>query len=107
MEQQRADRLELSPSAPLFGTQTLLADGAPGERERALLRDERLEPQQFDVRGVSRFPGARRPLRVPLEDPEVEDAEIEDDGTQSIVLRFSLPAGSYATTVLREVMKVP
>lgn len=103
-EQPRADRLEISPSAPLFGTKTLLADGRPGEAERAVIAEEGLEPPMFDVRGAGEFPGERRPMRVPVAGAEV--AEVPGDPA-SIEIRFDLPRGSYATVVLREVMKAP
>jgi tRNA pseudouridine13 synthase len=47
--------------------------------------------------------GERRALRVPLADAQVSSAQ--DDGERRLVLGFSLPAGSFATAVLREVMK--
>jgi len=43
--------------------------------------------------------GERRPLRVPLREHSVT-ADADD-----IVVEFALPPGSYATTVLDEVMK--
>jgi tRNA pseudouridine13 synthase len=43
--------------------------------------------------------GERRPLRVPL-----GGVDVTADGGD-LVLAFSLPKGSYATSVLREVMK--
>ncbi len=105
-EQPRADRLEISPSAPLFGTDTLLADGAPGERERALIADEGLTPAAFRVRGAGEMEGERRPVRIPITDPVAEDLPAEPGATEHVlVVSFSLPRGSYATTVLREVMK--
>ena len=45
--------------------------------------------------------GERRPLRVPLLEPK---AGLDAEG---LVLEFGLPRGSYATAVLREIMKVP
>ena len=43
--------------------------------------------------------GERRPLRVPL-----AGASARQEGTD-LFLSFSLPKGSYATSVLREIMK--
>ncbi len=94
-EQPRADRLEISPSGPLYGFKVTLAQGRPGEVERQLLEQEQLALQ--DWRRV-RLEGARRPFRFPLYDPQLDF----DDG---LVLRFWLPAGCYATVVLNEVMK--
>jgi tRNA(Glu) U13 pseudouridine synthase TruD len=47
------------------------------------------------------LPGERRPLRVPLLDPEI--AVAARDG--AIRLEFDLPAGAFATAVLSEVRK--
>ena len=102
VEQPRADAGEISPSAPMFGTKTLLADGGPGEVERAVLAEEGLAPPMFDVRGAGEFTGERRPMRIPVVAAEVR--EIADDATAAEV-RFDLPRGSYATIVLAEVMK--
>lgn len=96
-EQPRADRFEISPSGALFGPKCLLAEGAPGERERALLAETRLSLEEFRLPGI-KLKGARRPYRVPLTDVHVD----WDDGLR---LEFRLPPGSYATQVLREVMK--
>jgi tRNA pseudouridine13 synthase len=101
-EQPRADRLEISPSAPLFGTKVLVADGRPGEFERALLAEEELTRGLFRVDGVGEFTGERRPMRVPVEGAEVRD--VPGDAA-AIEVRFDLPRGSYATVVLNEVMK--
>ncbi|MHC4861861.1 MAG: tRNA pseudouridine(13) synthase TruD, partial [Planctomycetota bacterium] len=98
-EQPRADALEISPSAPLFGKKVVLAEDEPGRRERALLEEEKLDPEDFRLPGM-RFNGERRPLRVPIEEPRVRP-----EGDDAILVSFSLPRGSYATTVLREVMK--
>ncbi len=98
-EQSRADALEVSPSAPLFGTKTTLAEGEPGRRERELLAEEDLDLEDFRLPGF-RFTGERRPIRVPL-----GDARVRPEGDDVILVGFSLPRGSYATTVLREIMK--
>ena len=47
--------------------------------------------------------GARRPLRVPVIDPQTEGG-IDEHG-HYVRLAFELPAGAFATVVLREVMK--
>lgn len=105
-EQPRADRLEISPSAPLLGTDTLLADGVPGERERALIAEEGLTPAAFRVRGAGEMEGERRPVRIGITDPVAEELPAVPGATENVlVVSFSLPRGSYATTVLREVMK--
>jgi tRNA pseudouridine13 synthase len=96
-EQPRADQFEISPSGPLFGMKTLLAKGEPGRRERALLAEHRLSPEDFKIAGL-KIRGARRPYRFELKQPKIW----WDDG---LVVSFQLQAGAYATTVLAEIMK--
>ncbi len=74
--------------------------GTPLKIERELLREAGLFPADFDLPGGLRMEGERRPLRVPLRTPSVS---AEPDG--NLVVAFSLPKGSYATTVLREIIK--
>jgi tRNA pseudouridine13 synthase len=98
IEQSRANRLEISPSGPLFGPKTLLAEGRPGQQERDLLEESGLSLAEFRLPGI-KFKGARRPLRVPL-------ADIQATWDDGLILSFRMPPGSYATEVLREIMKV-
>ena len=96
-EQPRADRFEISPAGPLFGKKYLPAQGEPGDREQALLRQEGVSLEDFGVPSVN-LDGGRRPYRIPL-------ADIDfwwDDGA---MISFVLPAGGYATMALREIMK--
>jgi len=97
VEQPRVDRFEISPSGPLFGPKALLAEGEPGRQERELLGESGLSLAEFRLPGI-KLRGARRPLRIPLSDVQVS----WDEG---LILSFRLPAGGYATEVLREVMK--
>ncbi|MBI3831614.1 MAG: tRNA pseudouridine(13) synthase TruD [Planctomycetes bacterium] len=98
-EQPRADAFELSPSGPLYGPKTPLAEGEPGRIEREVLAASGVSVEDFGRKEAERQPGARRALRIPLlEAPEVsEDAE-------GLVLKFALPSGAYATVVLRELL---
>ncbi len=97
VEQPRADRLEISPSGPLFGPDMLLAEGEPGRRESALLAEQGLTLNAFDIAGV-RIRGARRPYRFKLKDATAW----WDDG---LMVSFQLEPGAYATTVMAEIMK--
>jgi tRNA pseudouridine13 synthase len=99
VEQPRADRLEISPSGPLFGFKVLLAQGEAGRLETELLAAEALRLEDFRLAGGLAMEGERRPLRVPLGEPSV-CREGND-----LLLAFFLPKGSYATSVLREIMK--
>ena len=98
-EQPRADSFEISPTAPLFGYKTKLAGGKTGQIEQELLDKEDLTLESFRLSGGLAMDGERRPLRVPIHAPE---GIMDED---SLLVSFSLPKGSFATTVLTEVMK--
>ena len=96
-EQKRVASFEISPSGPMYGTKTLLAQGLPGIREQAVLTDYELSLDDFSLPGL-RIRGNRRPYRFKLTDPKVW----WDEG---VMVSFELPPGAYATTVMAEVMK--
>jgi tRNA pseudouridine13 synthase len=96
-EQERADRIEISPSGPIYGYKVTLAHGAPGEVEQRVLAGQGLELDDWRLRGL-KLKGARRPLRFPLR-------EVELSYDKGLLLSFALPPGCYATAVLREVIK--
>ncbi|RNC66619.1 MAG: tRNA pseudouridine(13) synthase TruD [Desulfuromonadales bacterium] len=98
-EAPRAVCFEISPTGPLFGCRMMRPEGTQGELERSLLENEGLALESFDLSGGLRMEGERRPLRVPLGEPM---ASADPEG---LVLEFSLPKGSYATAVLREIVK--
>ena len=97
VEQPRVDQFEISPSGPLFGRRTLLAEGSPGEKERAVLAEQNLTPDNFKVTGL-KIRGGRRPYRFKL-----KDARLWWD--EDLMIAFELQPGAYATTVMAEIMK--
>jgi len=99
-EQLRADRFEISPSAPLFGHKVMLATGDVGENELACLKEYNLALEDWKLPQGLTMSGERRPLRVPIAEPSVSEPE-----KGALLLQFALPRGSYATSVLREVIK--
>ncbi|MDH3591925.1 MAG: tRNA pseudouridine(13) synthase TruD [Planctomycetota bacterium] len=98
-EQPRCDAFEISPSGPMFGTRSIVAEGEPGRLERATLDATGLGLRDFNVGSGIRLQGARRALRVPLAEVSFEPM---DDAYR---VAFRLPPGSFATVVLRELMK--
>ncbi len=98
-EQPRADKMEISPSGPLFGHKMTSPSGEPGRIEEALLAEEGIAKEDFRLGGGLSMEGERRPLRVLLGEPSVR----QDAG--DLVVSFVLPGGSFATSVLREIMK--
>lgn len=94
-EAPRAKSLELSATIPLYGRKVKPSPAAAGEYESAVMARFDLSWQQFTSRR-----GDRRSSRILVAEPEVAR-----DG-DALILSFVLPKGSYATSVLREVMKV-
>lgn len=103
-EQPRAENWEISPTGPLIGFRVSLSDKAAGEIEQAVLSEWKLTPEMFKVPGHHRVKGARRPLRIRPE--ELEYAGGVDEAGAYVQLSFTLPAGAFATVLLREIMKV-
>ncbi len=105
--QERLDTMEISPTGPLWGPKMMRPEREIEALELEALATHNLTPEQIDGRradGWRVLDGVRRPLRIPMTDPEIE-AGADEHGTY-IRLAFDLPRGCYATTVLREVMKV-
>lgn len=104
----RLASLEISPSGPIWGTKMMRAAGEVDEMERAALADFQVEipdlAQAVTYLGDSMV-GARRPMRIPVDAAEVEGG-IDEHG-DFVRVGFTLPAGAYATIVLREIMKSP
>jgi tRNA pseudouridine13 synthase len=98
-EQSRADAWELTPTGPMPGGKMHprpTHDAA--DRETAALTRLGVTTGDFET-----MPGARRPMRIRPSDTRVS-AGVDDHGGH-VTIAFSLPAGSFATVVLREVMK--
>jgi len=95
----RAASFEISATGPMFGRKMLAPQGRAAADEEAILEAAGLSPEIFCGSGRLRLDGERRPLRVPLKEASVT---LEDG---DLLLEFMLPKGSYATSVLREVMK--
>lgn len=97
-DQTRADAWEISPSGPLPGPKMQQPEGEPRALEERVLAAMELDPAVFAGLPYGLCRGDRRPLRVPVWDAAAEAVE---GGLQ---LSFALPKGSYATSVLRELL---
>jgi tRNA pseudouridine13 synthase len=97
-EQARFDRRETVTGGPMFGAKTFAAAGEAAAREAVVLADHGLAPASFEGFGKL-VQGTRRHNLVYADDLA---AGWEPDGLR---LAFTLPSGSYATVLLREVMK--
>ena len=117
-------RLVVTGTLP--GRDSLLAEEAPGQAERKGIDKARLSEVEWAVREIPRLTtsGTRRALSVPFKDFSVEEAtettslfsrwdEGPLDGDRwhpegaCLRLRFTLPAGTYATVLMRELMRSP
>jgi tRNA(Glu) U13 pseudouridine synthase TruD len=78
------------------------AAGSVDAVEHGALEAIGLTPEDLQ-REPARLKGARRPLRVPVRHAAT-DAGADEHGPY-IRVAFDLPAGAYATVVLRELMK--
>ncbi|HLZ10213.1 MAG TPA: tRNA pseudouridine(13) synthase TruD, partial [Chloroflexota bacterium] len=98
-EQERFDARETVSAGPMFGRKTFASAGMAAEREGAVLQAAGLATANFEGFGKL-VQGTRRKNLIYFDDLT---ADWEPDGLR---LTFSLPAGSYATVLLGEIMKV-
>jgi tRNA pseudouridine13 synthase len=103
VEQPRCAAFEISPTGPLVGYRMTRAEGEPGKLEEEALAKAQLTPEDFRRTNVLKVKGARRPLRVRPGD--VEFAGGVDEHGPHVTVAFTLPAGSFATMLMREIMK--
>ena len=99
--QKLIDNFEANPTSPLYGTKVPFADGEVGEMEKSVLNSYNLTKEDFEVPKMPRLGshGLRRSMRIQVWDAS---AIPTDEG---VLTEFSINKGSYATAVLREVMK--
>ena len=99
--QELIDNFQASPTCPLYGTKVPFAGGKVGEMEENVLKKYDLEKSDFEVPKMPRLGsyGLRRSMRFQVWDTS---AIPTDDG---VLCEFSINKGSYATAVLREIMK--
>lgn len=103
---QRLARLEISPTGPMWGAQSMHAGGAVAQLERQALDESGVSLEQLAAHIKAariHVEGARRPLRVPLQFPDVEGG-VDEHGAY-VKCRFELPRGAFATVVMDEIMK--
>ncbi|MCS6851155.1 MAG: tRNA pseudouridine(13) synthase TruD [Gemmataceae bacterium] len=97
-EQARFEAREIVSAGPMFGRKTFPAAREAARREAEVLADAGLTPASLTGHGRL-LPGTRRHNLVYVDDL-VASEELE-----GLRLCFTLPAGSYATVLLRELMK--
>lgn len=102
VDQARLAAGEVVPTGPMFGhrMRAPAAGSLAAEREAAILATAGLAVEDFRRVGAI-AEGTRRDAGIVIGAPAVTAA---DDG--SIEVSFTLPSGAYATTIMREVMKI-
>ena len=99
-ESERASRFEISPTGPIFGTKVMTPQGEPARREHeAHLALGLPVPGEIRAPRGIRLRGARRPLRV-----RPGEARLERGADQTLRIECTLPAGSYATVLVHELV---
>ena len=102
----RVERLEVSPSGPMWGKDMPRTRGEADRLEVEALAEEGLSPEAMQRESPAPGPtpgGARRPMRVRLRDPEISGGV--DELGSFVRVAFELPRGAFATVALRELMK--
>lgn len=96
--ERRAGEFDIHPTGPLWGTGELRTAGAVRELELAVATEFADRCRGLEQAGLEQ---ERRALRIALQQPELR---LMAEATAEI--QFRLPAGAYATTVLRELVSL-
>jgi tRNA pseudouridine13 synthase len=91
VDTERVRRLEVHPTGPMPGRKMVVPEEGVARAEDEVLADFGLAPTLF-----AGLRGTRRALRVRLEEVHVEP------GTDGVWVTFTLPAGAFASVVVRE-----
>jgi tRNA pseudouridine13 synthase len=96
---------------PLVGFRQKRSEGEMGRIEAEILEGQGVEPTAFRVQEIPRIgvKGGLRPVVSPIRDFRVHETTQTEEGEkeQKVKLGFMLLRGSYATMLLRELMKPP
>ncbi len=93
----------------LVGNTAPLASGEMGEIESSVIEEEKLNPKDFTIPKIPRISshGTRRSIHCSPTDLHIDPLQQDttDNKFQQLSVHFTLPKGTYATTLLREYMK--
>ena len=104
--QVKAGRLRVA--LPIFGVKQKLSQGIMGQIENVVLEQEGVEAENLRFNELSRVggKGGLRTVVTPVRDFKLQNVLADADGKGSQAkVSFMLLRGSYATVVLREIMK--
>ena len=99
---------KLRVALPIVGVKRKLSHGAMGRIEQKVLEEEEIKFENLQINAISRI-GGRGGLRTaitPIGDFKLQNVTADTSGKDcQAELSFMLLRGSYATVVLREIMK--
>jgi tRNA pseudouridine13 synthase len=94
---------------PLIGLKQRLSQGAMGQIERQILEEEGIKTESFRVNAIPKIGGrgGLRAVLAPVQGFKLHgiSAFVPNQGEHQADLSFMLLRGSYATVLLREIMK--
>jgi tRNA pseudouridine13 synthase len=92
---------------PIFGVKQKLSQGIMGQIENRVLEQEGIEADALHVNELSRLGGrgGLRTIVAPIKDFKLQNVSAKQEGEFRITVSFMLLRGSYATVVLREIIK--
>ncbi|CAD6491326.1 MAG: putative tRNA pseudouridine synthase D [Candidatus Argoarchaeum ethanivorans] len=95
-------------TAPLFGYETHLSTGILGEIEQQVIEEQSIKLKDFNVRGAPKYAskGLRREVLIHANRTYNVTLDELNSGYCKLIVDFTLQKGSYATTLLREYMKI-
>ncbi|VVB99221.1 putative tRNA pseudouridine synthase D [uncultured archaeon] len=97
------------PTGPLFGFDSVIAEGRAGEIEKKVLEKEGTKLEEFRVKGFQELScsGARKKIALVPQDLKLISIAPDEfnEGKLKMKISFRLGKGNYATTILREIMK--
>jgi tRNA pseudouridine13 synthase len=95
-------------SGPLIGGDTSFAKGEMGEIERKVIEEEKIDIRDFIIPQIPFISssGLRRPLISTVENLSYKIIDTDlNKSKKAVRVAFDLQKGSYATSLLREIMK--
>jgi tRNA pseudouridine13 synthase len=96
----------LCVALPIFGLKQKRSQGVMGQIEKEVLEKEGIEADELHVNVLSRVggKGSLRTVVTPVRDFQLVSSHADGSGSE-VKMSFMLLRGSYATVVLREIMK--
>ncbi|MCP4451783.1 MAG: tRNA pseudouridine(13) synthase TruD [Planctomycetes bacterium] len=104
LEQHRCNQFEISPSGPIYSPAMDKPTARAGKIENVILHEAQVSNLTRSAEAKRLLgSGGRRPLRILPENAEISQGR--NKYGEYLEVKFDLTSGSYATVLLREIMK--